>query len=305
MPSPLQIGPINAATPAPLLPDGRLDRSSVKKLAQRWRDVGLDGVFVLGSIGEGLVLSDDVRNEFVEASLEATDRRITIFAGTSDSSRQRMRERAIRYARMGAHCIVLCIPAGIAPAKGVADVLAVAEACPAPCAYYENPFNTITALVLDELLEILAHPNIVALKDSSNNALIAQALTSPKHRPRDVKLLYGIEYATTFAAGVGYDGVLHGGGVLTGRRVRQIWDLARRGEHLQALALERELSLCLAQIYNRFSRPLQNVAGQKHALKLLGAMDHDTAVEQHLSDADRARIAKAVEQNPWLRRHEL
>ena len=58
----LKIGAINAATPTPLKPDGSFDKASAKKLCRRWTDIGLDGVFVLGSMGEGPLLSDEVRN---------------------------------------------------------------------------------------------------------------------------------------------------------------------------------------------------------------------------------------------------
>src|SRR4051812_14840119 len=100
---------------------------------------------------------------------------------------------------------------------------------------------------------------------------------------------------------LGYDGFLHGGGVLTGKRLRQIIDAVRAGRIDEAMKLDREASLCLATIYNRLTRPLQNIVGQKHALKLLGAMDEDFAIEQSLDDASRARIAAAVQKHrSWL-----
>jgi 4-hydroxy-tetrahydrodipicolinate synthase len=296
----LNIGPINAATPTPLNADGEIDAASVKKLARRWINLKLDGVMVLGSMGEGYILSDATRNAFVEQSLAAAGDKLTLFASAADYSRQRTKERALRYAKMGAHCIVLCLPVNVPAAKAVADVKAVADACPIPCAYYDIPANTGTALVLEEILSILAHENIVAMKDSSINPTRWQALTSSEYRPR-VKLLNGTEYGSAYSVMLGYDGWLHGGGVLTGKRLRQILEAVRAGKIDEAMKLDREASLCLAMIYNRLSRPLQNVAGQKHALKLLGAMDSDFTLEQTLDDASRVRIAAAVEKNrSWL-----
>jgi 4-hydroxy-tetrahydrodipicolinate synthase len=297
----LKIGPINAASPAPLDASGAFDRASARKLAQRWRAIGLDGVFVLGSMGEGLVLADRDRDALVQAALEDAGDRMKVFVGTADSSAARMRERALRYARFGAPCVVLNITPNAAPKQAVAEVLSVADACPVPCAYYEAPFNTGTALVLEELLQILEHPNIVAFKDSSGNALIAQGITAPQYRPAGVALLSGTEYHTTYSAMLGYDGVLHGGGVLTGALVRRTWDLAKAGRLDEAMALDRESSLTLAAIYNRFSRPLQNIAGQKHALKLLGSLDHDTTIGTTLDEPSRQRVAQAVERaKSWL-----
>ena len=61
-------------------------------------------------MGEGLVLSDRDRDALVASAVEDAGDRLTIFAGVADSSMSRMRERALRYAAMGAHCVVICIP---------------------------------------------------------------------------------------------------------------------------------------------------------------------------------------------------
>ena len=213
-----------------------------------------------------------------------------------------MRERALRYAAMGAPCVVLCVPAGASTQGAINDVKRTADACPAPCAYYDVPARTGLALTLDEILSILSHSNIVAMKDSSGNALTAQGITAKQYRVPGVALLDGCEYRTAFSQALGYDGVLHGGGALTGLRVRAIWRLAESGRLRDAIELDRENSLFLAAVYNRFSRPLQNTIGQKYALKLLGTFDDPTvAIEQSLDEASRARIATAVEADMgWL-----
>ena len=295
-------GPINAATPTPLMPDGGLDRDSAKKLCRRWLDVQLDGVLLLGSMGEGPYLSDTTRNAFAETALEEVGDRVTLFACAGDASRTRMMERALRYARMGIHCVVLYLPANTPAPKAIADVLAVADACPVPCAYYETPANTGTPLVVDEILTILSHENIHVLKDSSGNALVQQGLTSESLRPAQCQLWDGSEYHAVFTHLAGYDGVLHGGGVMTGRWTRQIWELMEQGKYEEAQALDREKALFLAQVYNRFSRPLQNTVGQKYALKLLGCLDCEAVVvSQSLDDASRRRIEDAVKAHrDWL-----
>jgi len=296
------IGPINAASPTPLTPEGCLDQPAARRLARRWIDVGLDGVMILGSMGEGMRLRDSVRDAFVEIATEQAGGEMTIFATAADFSRERMRERALRYSSMGADYIVLCLPPGTSPRKGICDVKAVAEACPIPCAYYDVPENTGVPLVIDEILEIVSSENIRVMKDSSGNSLVAQAITAQEIRPGDLQLLDGTEYRTAYSCALGYDGVLHGGGVLTGTMIRRIWEAALAGRMREAMDLDRSNSLFLGAIYNRLSRPLQNIAGQKYALQLLGVFSHDAvAVDQDLDEASRRRIAAAVERNrSWL-----
>lgn len=291
-------GIVNAATPTPLKPDGVFDRESAKKLCRRWVDIKLDGVLVLGTMGEGPYLPDAVRDAFMETAIEEVGDKVTVYAGAADVSRERMLERALRYAKMGAPCVVFCLPPKVAAPQAIDDVKALADACPVPCAYYDVPFNTGTPLVVGEIRDILSHPNIVVMKDSSNNALIHHGLVDPALRPADCFLMDGCEYHTAYTHMVGYDGCLHGGGVLTGLWVRRIWEAMDAGNIAEALALDHRKAMFLAKVYNRFAKPLQNTMGQKYALKLLGAMDNETVViKQQLDDAARERIREAVEEN--------
>src|SRR5579871_2578379 len=163
----LRIGPINAATPTPLNTCGRLDYDSARRLAARWLNVELDGVLLLGNMGEGSLIASEDRRAFLELALAEVGDRLTIFACAADTSRERMREQALLYASMGAHCVVLAIPRGVSSNRGIADVKSVAESCPVPCGYYEVPAATGVALNVQEISCLLSHENIVALKDSS------------------------------------------------------------------------------------------------------------------------------------------
>ena len=296
------VGIVHAATPTPLLPDGTLDKNSVPKLAKHWVGLGLDGVMVLGTMGEGRYLTDSDRDAMVSLSLNHAGDDLTVFATVADLSVSRMIERAKRYASLGAAMVVVCVPPGASPKEAVAAARAVADASPVPVAYYEIPGNTGVNLVLEEMLEILTHPNIVTMKDSSGNSLIGQALASEQYKPANMKLLIGNEYAVVNSFQMGYDGVLHGGGALTGKHVRQIWETAKSGDFQKASQMDRENSICLGRIYNRFSRPLENVLGQKYALHLLGAMDYAVDVDgKQLSDSAKERVKKAVDDHrSWL-----
>jgi dihydrodipicolinate synthase/N-acetylneuraminate lyase len=297
-----ELGAINAASPTPLNAVGNCDLEATRSLCRRWRELPLDGVLLLGSMGEGPLLADRTRDSFLDCALTETNGALTLFVSVADLSRQRMIERARRYAAMGARWIVITATPGQSVARAAADIRSVADASPVPCIYYDVPVNTGVSFNLDDLLALAAHPNIRGIKDSTGNALLAQALTSPAHRPPGFMLLDGTEYRTAHSAALGYDGVIHGGGVLTARAVRRVWDLAGEGHWKEAFCLDRENSLFLATVYNRFSRPLQNIAGQKYALQLLNVFrSADCSVDQAVDDSSRTRIAQAVEAyRHWL-----
>ena len=294
-PTSQELGVINAASPTPLDAAGDCDLEATRSLCRRWRHLPLDGVLLLGSMGEGPLLSDRARESFVDGARGETAGSPTLFVSVADLSRQRMIERARRSAALGAGWIVITATPGQSVSRALADVRSVAEAAPVPCIYYDVPVNTGVTFALDDLLELASHPNIHAIKDSSGNALLAQALASPAHRPPGLAVFDGTEYRTAHSAALGYDGVIHGGGVLTARAVRRIWELARQGDWQEAFRLDRENSLFLAAVYNRFSRPLQNIAGQKYALQLLNVFrSADCSVDQTVGEEARARIERAV-----------
>lgn len=297
---PFTPGPVNAAVPTPLDPDGRVDVASIPKYIDRLVGLGLNGAMILGTMGEGRFLSNADRDLMVEKTLEAAGDRITIYCTVADASRALMIERAKRYVKMGAHAIVVCITPGRPAPKGITDVHAVADASEKPCAYYDIPVNTGVNLVLNQLLDILTHDNIKVMKDSSGNDLVAQAL--PAHKPDGVSIFHGSEYRIAHTALLGYDGCLHGGGALTGRHVRMIWNAVKEGRIDDALKMDRENTLCLAKIYNRFEPNLQNVLGQKYALHLMGAMDHACDVDRNtLPDDAKQRVKQAVDAHDWLK----
>jgi dihydrodipicolinate synthase/N-acetylneuraminate lyase len=203
---------------------------------------------------------------------------------------------------MQAHCVVITAAQKATAAETVDMVVRLADELPVPCVYYEVPDVTGVLMTPRQIGSILAHSNIYAIKDSSNNALLAQFLTSQEFAPRGAKLLDGVEYGAAYSALQGYDGVLHGGGVLSGRGLRKIWDAVKSEKIAHALELDRMNSLCLAKIYNRINGPVQNIAGQKYALKLMGVFEHEhTLVDQPLAEADRRRIGAVLDENrEWL-----
>ncbi len=289
------IGPINAAVPTPLTMAKELDTKSTRRLCEHCRQIGLDGIFILGSMGEGRLLSEKARQNMVAAVQEELAGHLTVFASASDATAEGMRVRALQNASMGVDYVILTLPEDGTAADGIRHICKIADTCSVACGYYEVPSVTGKALTFNQLQQLLAHPNIKVFKDSSNNALIAQAITDRHLRPEGVALLDGVEFHTTYSAGLGYDGILHGGGALTARRIRRIWQLMQAGNIDEAMTLDRKNSLFLASIYDRLATSYRATIGQKYALTILGVFAHDTVLlEQELDPAARSNIAAVI-----------
>ena len=72
-------------TPTPFHPDGSLDVASLASLTDFTINAGVDGMTILGVLGEAGKVSEAERSQIIAAVLEAADGRIPICVGTSHS----------------------------------------------------------------------------------------------------------------------------------------------------------------------------------------------------------------------------
>ena len=96
--------------PTPFLPDGALDVASLPGLVSFVRATGVDGMTILGVLGEAGRLGDAERSRVQEAVLGAAAGSIPVCVGISHAST----DRAIAFAReaqeAGAHPVMLAPP---------------------------------------------------------------------------------------------------------------------------------------------------------------------------------------------------
>ena len=75
-----------SATVTPLLEDGSLDKAGLKKIFDRNIAHGVDGFFILGSMGEWGSFSDDFKEEFVSESCKIIGKRARLLVGINATS---------------------------------------------------------------------------------------------------------------------------------------------------------------------------------------------------------------------------
>ena len=96
--------------PTPFLPDGSLDTASIPTLVGFVRATGVDGLTILGVLGEAARLGDDERTTVLRTAIDAAAGGIPVCVGVSHAST----DRAVAYAReaeaAGAHSVMLAPP---------------------------------------------------------------------------------------------------------------------------------------------------------------------------------------------------
>lgn len=156
--------------PTPFLPDAALDLASIPRLVSFVSATGVDGVTILGVLGEAARLGDDERARVLDAVIDAAGGRIPVCVGVSHAAT----DRAIAFARVaeaaGAHSVMLAPPALARPNDAAVrrHYLAVAEAVPLPIVVQDHPASSGVPMSVELLLAIAAEApqcRIVKLED--------------------------------------------------------------------------------------------------------------------------------------------
>jgi dihydrodipicolinate synthase/N-acetylneuraminate lyase len=163
-----------------------------------------------------------------------------------------------------------------------------------PVGIYVRPSSPDSPLDLDLWCEVIAHPNVHFVKDSSSSKEHRAAIVEMKAKRTELVALTGDEFDTVSAADAGYDGCLLGTGILNAGFIRRAFDALAAGDRAGADAWQERSNTFL---YDLFRHDRSGwLGGLKYALKHLGIFSDEFL---HLSfpqtDEDRDRIRAALE----------
>ena len=144
--------------PTPFLPDGGLDEASLAGLVSFVRATGVDGMTILGVLGEAGRLGDEERTRVVEGVVAAAGGSIPVCVGVSHAST----DRAIAFAReaeaAGAHSVMLAPPPLPRPTDAALrrHYLAVASSISVPVVVQDHPASSGVPMSVEFLLALAA-----------------------------------------------------------------------------------------------------------------------------------------------------
>ncbi len=144
--------------PTPFLPDGSPDTASIPGLVRFVRATGVDGLTILGVLGEAGRLGDAERSAVLGATVEAAGGAIPVCVGVSHAAT----DRAVAFAReaqaAGAHSVMLAPPPLARPTDAALrrHYLAVAEATDLPIVVQDHPASSGVPMSAEFLLALAA-----------------------------------------------------------------------------------------------------------------------------------------------------
>jgi 4-hydroxy-tetrahydrodipicolinate synthase len=259
---------VYSASITPLTAEGGLDVEGLNKIFDRNVRHGVDGVFILGSMGEWQSFDSAFRDQLVAESARALDGRAELLVGITDVSTEAALANLRRASEHAFDSYVFMLPRAGAD-DPVRDVCRVLDAADRPVYYYHCPPNNGIDLSLAQFEAILSHPNLKGIKNSASNMWLRRELLLLKaERGFSAVLLEGQEWAVDEALLVGCDGMLCGMGALGSMFMVGIARAVDAGNVAEAVRLQNRFIKLFHGVYGM---DLSTVwVGQKYALKCLG-----------------------------------
>lgn len=206
-----------AAPFTPMNEDGSINPGVIPVYANKLKNDGLKGVFICGTTGEGMLMTNDERKTITEKWIEEQTEDFKIIVHVGTTSAKQSNELANHAQKSGAYAIGCMGPAFLKPGR-IEELVSfcqeVASGAPdLPFYYYNIPSVSGIDLSMAEFIKQAASqiPNFVGLKFTHNNFMEMQQCLQLSNGKWDILhgydevLLAGLTFGAKGAVGSTYN----------------------------------------------------------------------------------------------------
>ena len=260
-----------SAAPTPFTTKMDIDTGSIRRMVKHHLRLGVKGLFLAGTNGEGPWITDAQRHTLVRTVRQYAHKRLILAVQVTDNSAARIINNIEMAAEDGADIAVIAPP--YFPPRKDPDVLlklyldSIARSC-LPIGIYDRAMNG--ELVPGGIMKaVLAQKKVIVLKDSSANVERMKCAVAARRRRPALQLLNGWEFNCVPYIRAGYDGLLLGGAVFNGYLAGKIMAAAGAGEWQRAERLQQRMNRMMWNVYG--GRKIACwLAGEKYLLTRMG-----------------------------------
>ena len=240
-------GRLLTAMVTPFRPDGSLDLDAAAALAVQLVEDRNDGLVLNGTGGEAPTTTDAEKADLVRAVVDAVGDRAHVVAGVGTNDTAHSVELARAAEKAGAQGLLVVTPYYSKPPQAglLAHFRTLADATDLPVMLYDIPHRAGTAIATETLLELAAHPRVVAVKDAKGDL----AATSRVLAESDLTYYSGEDALTLPMLAVGGAGVVGTSTHFCGPQVHALIEAELAGDRAEALRLHRQLLPILTGIF--------------------------------------------------------
>lgn len=217
----------------PFTADGRLDEPSLERLVNSLLAAGVDGIFVMGTTGEGIAIPAADRRRIVEQTVAKAKGALKIFAGISNAHPEEIKV-GNDYLQAGVNALVLHPLAGMPPQKMLPWLQKLLDNLNGPLLIYNMPMTTKVSIPLDVIGRLTGHPRLAGIKDSENNPQRLKELLDRFGGNKNFSIFVGVGALMENGLKLGADGIVPSVGNLIPNVCRQLCDAAKSGNWAEA-----------------------------------------------------------------------
>ena len=188
----------------------KVDEKSLRKLVNYTIEVGMHGIFVAGSTGECLGLTQKERNRAIKITLDECGDRLPVLAGVMDSSTKRVIENIKEFEQMGGKTAVVTpvfYAKNVSPYEAIHHFEEISKHTNVEIVIYNIPVFTGCTLKASTIFELAKIDKVVGYKDSAN--IMQETVKCIEHfRGTDFAVLQGITQLGGITTLIGGDGTV-------------------------------------------------------------------------------------------------
>jgi len=250
----------------------RVDKIAVRRLVEHHLRLGVNGLFLCGSCGEGPWMRNEQRRTMIHSTAEYAGGRLVLAAQVTDNSSARILDNMRLVKEAGADVAVIAPPFchRNPTARNIADLYieAIRES-PLPVGIYDLLRPDSVNVPNSVLKRIYEERNVILVKDSSVDPARMKIALAARRKRRNLRLLDGYEFDCVTYLKAGYDGLLLGGGIFNGYLARMIMDAVGERNMAEATRLQGRMNRLMWDVYGG-KKIACWLSGQKELLVQMG-----------------------------------
>lgn len=222
-----------------------IDEAALRRLVRYQIDNGASGLFALGSSSEFALLTDAERRRTAEVIVDEMAGAGPCLMGTIAEGPERVLELAQVAPEVGADAIVVTTPYYFGWNAGEIErfFARIADRSPLPVLLYDIPWRTHNEIARDTILRLSEHPNIIGLKDTTQDGGRFISMLLELEGRDDFAMFQGSEPLALPSFMLGAAGAVFSLANVAPRTSVELYEACKRGDMEEARRLQR--------IYNR------------------------------------------------------
>ena len=289
-----------SAAPTPFKDDMTVDTVAVRRMVAHHLRLGVKGLFLAGTNGEGPWLPDGHKRILVRTVAQSAKGCLPIAVQVTDNSAARILDNISAAKEDGADIAVIAQPGfmmNATPKRVLKLYLDAIRHSPLPVGFYDRGRHSNVPVPTSVLRQIYREENVILVKDSSSDPDRRKIALGARRRRPSLRLLNGDEFHCVDYLQAGYDGLLLGGGVFNGYIAGMIVSAVAAGDMAEAERLQRRMNRIMWAVYGGKKIKCW-LAGEKKLLVEMGIFrTWKNLPEYPLTPSCRAAIRKVLERD--------